>query len=189
MHNIAIFASGTGSNASHIIDYFKGNPLINVSIVLSNKPDAAVLQMAMQKGVLCKAFNKQELESGLIDSFLISHNIHYIVLAGFLLKIPETLIKYYSGKIINIHPALLPKFGGKGMYGMHVHNAVIERGEKTSGITIHLVNEEYDKGRILLQETCSIDNTDTSETLAKKVQELEHRFFAPCIEQYILNNG
>lgn len=189
IYHIAIFASGKGSNAEKVIDYFKNHSKINVSMVLSNKADAPVLQLAQSKGISAYAFNKDELDTGTIESFLINNQIDYIVLAGFLLKIPESLIRKYHNKIINIHPSLLPKYGGKGMYGMHVHNSVIAHGEKESGITIHLVNEEYDKGKFLLQEKCTVNNDDTPETLAKKVQKLEHRFFAPCIENYILNNG
>lgn len=189
IYRIAIFASGKGSNAEKVIDYFKNHPKIKVSLVLSNKADAPVLQLAKSKGIRTYVFNKNELEVGAIDSFLINNQIDYIVLAGFLLKIPESLIKKYHNKIINIHPSLLPKYGGKGMYGMHVHNAVIAHGDKESGITIHLVNEEYDKGKIILQEKCIVNENDSPEILAKKVQSLEHRFLAPCVENYILNNG
>jgi phosphoribosylglycinamide formyltransferase-1 len=187
--HIAVFASGNGSNASKIIDYFKNNPRIIVSCVISNKEDAPVLEMAKSKNVLTKSFTKQELENRFVEDFLVSMDIDFIVLAGFLLKIPEELIKRFPNKIINIHPSLLPKYGGKGMYGINVHQAVIENREKESGITIHLVNEEYDKGRILLQKKCPVFENDSPEDLAKRVLVLEHESYAPCIEKYILNNG
>jgi phosphoribosylglycinamide formyltransferase-1 len=189
IYHIALFASGKGSNAEKIINYFKNNEHIKVSVVLSNKKDAPVLEMAKSKNVLTKTFTKQELENGFVENFLVSMGIDLIVLAGFLLKIPEELIKRFPNKIINIHPSLLPKYGGKGMYGINVHQAVIENREKESGITIHLVNEEYDKGRILLQEKCPVFENDSPEDLAKRIQILEHEFYAPCIEKYILNNG
>jgi phosphoribosylglycinamide formyltransferase-1 len=187
--HIAIFASGKGSNAEKIINYFKNSQHIVVSVVMSNKIDAPVLEMAKSKNVLTKSFTKKELENGFIEDFLVSMGIDFIVLAGFLLKIPEKLIKRFPNKIMNIHPSLLPKYGGKGMYGINVHQAVIENREKESGITIHLVNEEYDKGSILFQEKCPVFEGDTPEDLAKRVQILEHKFYAPCIEKYILNNG
>lgn len=187
--HIAIFASGKGSNAEKIIDYFKNSTGIKISLVLSNKADAPVLEMAKSKNIMARSFSKAELENGIVQDFLTSNHIDFVVLAGFLLKIPESLIKRYADKIINIHPSLLPKYGGKGMYGINVHKAVIENKERESGITIHLVNEEYDKGKILLQETCVVSENDNAEDLAKKIQELEHRFFASCIEQYILKNG
>ncbi|MFN4233411.1 MAG: phosphoribosylglycinamide formyltransferase [Bacteroidia bacterium] len=186
---IAVFASGKGSNAEKLIDYFNNHSIIRVSLVISNKADSPVLKMAKLKGVTGLYFNKQELENGTVENYLISQKIDYIVLAGFLLKIPEKLIHRYPNKIINIHPSLLPKYGGKGMYGIHVHRAVIQNHEKESGISIHLVNEEYDKGKILFQAKCKIEMDDTPETLANKIQALEHRFFAPCVEKYILNNG
>lgn len=189
IYHIAIFASGKGSNAEKVIDFFKNHSKINVSVVLSNKANAPVLQIAQSKGISTYVFNKAELDAGSVESFLISNQIDYIILAGFLLKIPESLIRSFNNKIINIHPSLLPKYGGKGMYGMHVHNAVIAHGEKESGITIHLVNEEYDKGKFLLQEKCIVNENDSPEMLAEKIKMLEHRFLAPCVENYILNNG
>lgn len=189
VYHIAIFASGKGSNAEKIIDYFAHHPNIKVCCVLSNKRDAGVLDMASSKNIFVKTFNKQELENSAIERFLIEQKVDYIILAGFLLKIPQGLIKSFPDKIINIHPSLLPKYGGKGMYGINVHKAVVENKENESGISIHLVNEEYDKGRILLQEKCAVSENDTAEDLAKKIRVLEHKYFAPCIEQYILQNG
>lgn len=186
---IAVFASGKGSNAEKLIEYFNNHSAIRVSLIISNKADAPVLEMAKSKGVAGQYFNKQELENGTVENYLISQKIDYIVLAGFLLKIPENLIRQFQNKIINIHPSLLPKYGGKGMYGIHVHRAVLQNHEYESGISIHLVNEEYDKGKILFQAKCIIEKDDTPETLANKVQALEHRFFALCVEQYILNHG
>lgn len=189
VYRIAIFASGKGSNAEKIIDYFAHHPQIKVCCVLSNKSNAGVLDMARTKHVFTKSFHKEELENGDIERFLSEKKVDYIILAGFLLKIPAALINRFQNKIINIHPSLLPKYGGKGMYGLNVHKAVIENREKESGITIHLVNEEYDKGPVLLQKTCPVAETDNAESLAQKIQALEHKHFAPCIESYILNHG
>lgn len=189
IYRIAIFASGKGSNAEKIIDYFAHHPQIKVCCVLSNKSNAGVLDMARSKHVFTKSFHKEELENGDIERFLSEKKVDYIILAGFLLKIPAALINRFQNKIINIHPSLLPKYGGKGMYGLNVHKAVIENREKESGITIHLVNEEYDKGPVLLQKTCLVAETDNAESLAQKIQALEHKHFAPCIESYILNHG
>lgn len=189
VYRIAIFASGKGSNAEKIIDYFAHHPQIKVCCVLSNKSNAGVLDMARTKHVFTKSFHKEDLENGDIERFLSEKKVDYIILAGFLLKIPAALINRFQNKIINIHPSLLPKYGGKGMYGLNVHKAVIENREKESGITIHLVNEEYDKGPVLLQKTCPVAETDNAESLAQKIQALEHKHFAPCIESYILNHG
>ena len=191
MINLAVFASGNGSNAENIITHFSGSSTATVKLVISNKADAYVLERAGAKGVPSIVMTREELTnetpSVLIDT-LQQHSIDYIILAGYLLKIPAALIECYNGKIINIHPALLPKFGGKGMYGMHVHKAVIDAKEQESGITIHLVDAVYDNGKILFQATCPILATDTPEQLATKVQQLEQQYFPAIIDKYINGN-
>jgi phosphoribosylglycinamide formyltransferase-1 len=185
---IAIFASGSGTNAENIINYFKESKLVKVGLVLSNKNNAYVLERASKLNVNYSVFSANELvTTSIIDEILQQQNIDIIVLAGFLLKIPKRLLEKYPSKIINIHPALLPNYGGKGMYGMNVHNAVIEAGEKESGITIHLVDEIYDNGKILFQAKCPISQTDTPDDLAAKIHSLEQLHFPRVIEEYITN--
>ncbi len=188
MHRIAIFASGTGSNAVKIIEYFKGHSDISVSLVLSNNAKAAVLAKATDLGVETLTFNRTTFyETDEVLNELRSKEIDLVVLAGFMWLVPENLIKAFSDRMINIHPALLPNYGGKGMYGMHVHNAVKAAGETETGITIHLVNEEYDKGQILFQTKCLIDENDTPEQIAQKIHGLEHANFPEQIGKYIQN--
>ena len=184
---IAILASGAGSNAQRIIEYFKENSRADVVIVGCNNPDALVLKKAGDLGVSSFVFNKRELTrlSVVLDKLLVE-NVDLVVLAGFLLKLPKRLVQAFPKRIINIHPSLLPKFGGKGMYGKNVHRAVIDAQEKKSGITIHYVNEHYDEGAIIFQAKCDVDKCDSVETLAKKIQDLEHRYFAKTIDQTIL---
>lgn len=187
MKRIAILASGTGTNAERIIRHLAGNSEVQVTLVLSNNPDAAVLQKAECLGVQTKVFTKAELNiTGEVLHLLKDNHIDLIVLAGFLLLIPDELVQAYSNRIINIHPALLPKHGGKGMYGMHVHRAVKTCGDTTSGITIHLVNAEYDKGEILFQASCDVLPTDTPETIAAKVQDLERQHFPKVVLDFAL---
>lgn len=185
--NLAIFASGSGTNAENIIKYFENHERIQVKEILSNKKDAFVHQRAKNLNIPSSTFNKEQFN----DSSFIKRleDIDYIILAGFLWLIPKFLIKAYPYKIINIHPALLPKFGGKGMYGDRVHNAVIEAGEKESGITIHLVNEEYDKGEILFQTKCALTKTETANSLAQKIHALEYEHFPRVIEEYIMSRS
>jgi phosphoribosylglycinamide formyltransferase-1 len=187
--NIAIFASGSGTNAQNIIEYFNkrnGEKHIEVKAVLSNKAEAYVLKRAQNLGVSSYRFTPRELrESELVDNLLHKHSIDYIILAGFLVKIPDRIVDNFENKIINIHPSLLPKFGGKGMYGEKVHEAVLESGEKESGITIHLVDKEYDNGRRLLQVKCVVSPNDTPQSLAEKVHKLEWHHFPRIIESYI----
>lgn len=186
MQRIAIFASGTGTNTVRIIEYFKGHTSIGVSLVLSNKADAPVLEKAKNLGVEAIAFNRgQFYETNDVIEKLEASKIDFVVLAGFLWKVPDNLLKAFPDRIINIHPALLPKFGGKGMYGMNVHRVVKEAGDAETGISIHLVNEEYDKGRMLFQAKCAVSATDTPETIAIKVHELEYINFPVVIEQFI----
>lgn len=184
---IAIFATGSGSNAEAMMRYFQSHPKIEVSLLLSNKPEAGALQHAKNYQVPTFVFNRDLFfNSENVLNQLKEKDIDFIVLAGFLWKIPDYLIAAYPNRIINIHPALLPKFGGKGMYGMHVHEAVKAAGEQESGITIHLVNENYDEGKILLQEKVRILPEDNAVTIAKKVLQLEHTHFSPLVEKYIL---
>lgn len=183
---IAILASGSGSNAENINNYLLNNYDIKVDCILCNKKDAFVFERAKKMDVESFFFDKKAFSStSEILALLNERNIDFIILAGFLLKVPEEMIKQFEDRIINIHPALLPNYGGKGMYGMHVHRAVINNNEKESGITIHLVNEEYDKGRILFQAKTSIDKDDTPEDLAQKIHQLEYKYFPEVIVDYI----
>jgi len=185
-YHIAIFASGAGSNALRIIEHFKNNSSVFIKLVLCNKPTAGVLQIADDNNIEKILIEKDHFfQSDFYIHLLKEKNIDLIVLAGFLWKIPINMIHAFPEKIINIHPALLPKYGGKGMYGAHVHEAVIAAKEPKSGITIHLVDEQYDHGKHLLQAECSIDEYDTPDTLAQKIHTLEHRYFPKTIEKYI----
>ncbi|MCB9277675.1 MAG: phosphoribosylglycinamide formyltransferase [Lewinellaceae bacterium] len=186
MKRIAIFASGTGSNAGKIIDFFKNDDQVRVDLVISNKADAPVLEMARKEGVETYLVNKAGFyESRELLGVLRNRQIDLIVLAGFLWLVPAYLIEAFPNKIINIHPALLPGYGGKGMYGMHVHEAVKKAGETRTGITIHYVNEHYDEGNIIFQSSCEINSGDSAEEIALKVRDLEHRHFAPVIAQLL----
>ena len=184
--HIAIFASGAGTNARKIIEYFENRGLrIKVSLIVCNVAGAGVLEIAKEKGIPSLIINKADFTAtGYVES-LQNADINFIVLAGFLWKVPEVLVRAYPKAIINIHPALLPKYGGKGMYGARVHEAVIAAKEKESGITIHWVNEHYDEGAIIFQASCSIDANDTAETLANKIHALEHAHYAPTIEKLL----
>lgn len=187
MHvNLAIFASGNGSNAENIYHYFDGNQNIFVSLLLTNNRRAGVIDRFINFNVPIVVIDNILASDG---SFLIrlceTFNINIIILAGYLRAIPADLIKKYPDKILNIHPALLPKYGGKGMYGSKVNENVIANNEKTSGISIHLVNENYDEGHIIFQKTISIDSTDTPDTLAEKIHKLEYEYYPIVIEKYI----
>lgn len=183
---IAVFASGNGTNAEKIFKYFNDVPDIEVSLLLSNNGKAPVIERAKKHDIPAIVFTRETFyETGHIAQLLNTENISLIVLAGFMWLLPEYLIKAFPGKIINIHPALLPKYGGKGMYGMHVHKAVVEAGEQESGITIHYVNEEYDAGRIIKQAKCRVSPEDSPEALAKKVQKLEHNIYPKVIEDIL----
>lgn len=187
MKNVAIFASGEGTNAENIFKYFQNDKRIKIKLVVTNVDTAGVIRRAEEYKKNVQIVSKTALydyTEQLIE-FLNTEEIDIIVLAGFLLKIPEQFIKAFPNRIINIHPALLPKFGGKGMYGMHVHRAVIAEKESESGITVHYVNEEYDKGEIILQARCPIEEGDTPETLDKKVRALELEYFPKAIEKLI----
>ena len=187
MQYLTLFASGTGSNAKKIISYFKDHDRIRVNLLVSNKPHAKALEMASAASVPTYTVSRHTFyeTEGLID-VLTQHQTNWVVLAGFLLLIPPYLLKAFPNRVLNIHPALLPAYGGKGMYGMHVHRAVKANAEERTGITIHWVNERYDEGEVLFQASCAVESKDTPEVIAKKVQTLEHQHFAPVIEQTIL---
>ncbi|MDR2868798.1 MAG: phosphoribosylglycinamide formyltransferase [Bacteroidales bacterium] len=184
--NIAILASGSGSNAENIITYFEGNDSIKASLIVSSKENACVLERARRLRVPAVVIPHRDWETGdKILALLQQHHIDFIVLAGFLLRIPELLLQAYPSKIINIHPALLPKFGGRGMYGNRVHEAVVAAGEKESGITIHYVNERYDEGQVIFQAECKVIDEDSPADVAKKVHALEYEHFPRIIEKVI----
>ncbi len=183
MKKLAIFASGTGTNTAKIIEHFKENKTIIVAVVVSNKSSAGVLRITETNNIATLILQKETFfqGNGYVNE-LKSAGIDIIVLAGFLWQLPVSLIRAFPKKIINIHPALLPKFGGKGMYGNHVHEAVLASGEKESGISIHFVDEQYDHGQIIMQAKCSINKNDDVHSLANKIHQLEHRHFSPTIE-------
>lgn len=184
-----VFASGSGSNAEKLFTYFSAHLSLKITGLLCNNKDAGVVEKARHAGIGTFLISNTELnEEGKLLEILTHNQVDYIILAGFLRKIPDDVIHAYSDKIINIHPALLPKFGGKGMYGMHVHKAVKEANESETGITIHLVNEHYDEGRILFQASVPVAPRDTPEDLSKKVQALEHQHFAQVCEHFMLTN-
>jgi formyltetrahydrofolate-dependent phosphoribosylglycinamide formyltransferase len=187
MTKVAIFASGAGSNAQKIIDHFRDHSSVKISLIVCNKPGAGVLQIAEKENIPTLLIEKEQFFRG--DHYvhaLKAHDVSFIILAGFLWKIPGGLVEAFRGHIINIHPALLPKYGGKGMYGQFVHAAVIEAAEKESGITIHYVDEQYDHGSTIFQATCEITPDDTPETLAQKIHALEHAHFPRIVEEVIL---
>lgn len=187
--HIAIFGSGNGTNAQRICEYFKENPSIKISAIITNKKDAYIVERAKKLGIPYCYFNRNQFYSGNdVLSYLKENKIDYIILAGFLWLVPQNLLEAYPNKIINIHPALLPNYGGKGMYGMYVHEAVIENKEKESGITIHFVDENYDEGKAIFQAKCQIAPSDDAETLAQKIHLLEYEYFPKVIENLIMNN-
>lgn len=183
--NISIWASGSGTNAENIILKFKNHPFIRIKMIVTNNPSAGVIQRAEKLKKTIHIIPKSVLYEKVhrVIELLKEEEIDLIVLAGFLLKVPKEIIQEYPNKIINIHPALLPKYGGKGFYGNHVHAAVLQNKEKETGITIHYVNEEYDEGQIIMQSKCPVLETDTEETLAQKVHQLEYEFYPKVIEQ------
>jgi phosphoribosylglycinamide formyltransferase 1 len=186
MTRIAIFASGAGSNAAKIIEYFKDHQKTGITLVACNNPSAGVLQIAARENIPTLIIEKEQFFRG--DGyvpFLKNKQIDFIVLAGFLWKIPSTILAAYPNSIINIHPALLPKYGGKGMYGLNVHSAVLNAGDKVSGITVHYVDEQYDNGDIIFQDKCEVLPSDTPESLAEKIHRLEHQHFPRVIDQVV----
>lgn len=185
MAKIAIFASGNGTNAENIFNYYKNK---NIFMVFTNNSRAGVIQRAENRNVPCFVFSKIELENGEVLKNILDFEPDLIILAGFLLKFPSDIIQNFQKKIINIHPSLLPKFGGKGMYGMNVHQAVLENREKETGITVHFVNEDYDKGSIIFQKNISIEECATAEDIAAKVHLLEQEYFPKVIESVLSGN-
>lgn len=186
MKNIAIFASGSGSNAERIVEYFANSEQIKVKLFLCNNPEAGVIQRAERLQIPLVMFNRQAFKSGEVVEILQKNQINWVILAGFLWLIPKNMVDAFPNRIINIHPALLPKFGGKGMYGHFIHEAVVENKETESGITIHFVNEHYDEGGVIFQVSFPLLPTDTPEDVARKVQLLEHKHFPAIIEKTIL---
>jgi phosphoribosylglycinamide formyltransferase-1 len=180
---LAVFASGNGSNAEQIMQYFSNHDRVEVSLILSNKSDAYVVQRALKHRVPCFVFSRKSLNEGsVVDKALADNKIDFIVLAGFMLLMPKRIIDRYPKAIVNIHPALLPKYGGKGMYGHHVHEAVVQNKEEITGITIHWVNERYDEGAIIFQASCTLGPKDTAAEVADKVHRLEHAHYPKVIE-------
>jgi len=183
---IAIFASGSGSNMQRIVEYFTGTGLLEISAIYCNNPNAYVLERAKLLGIPLVLFNRNDFfNSTLVLEDLNSRKTDWIILAGFLWLIPDSVLKAFPQRIINIHPALLPAYGGKGMFGMKVHESVIAAGEKQSGITIHHVNEQYDEGDIIFQVTCQVQPGDTPEMLAAKIHELEYEYFPVVIGKLV----
>ena len=189
MKHIVIFASGSGTNAQQIAEYFSASNYARVIMIYSNRADAYVLQRAEQMNIPTVVFDRADFyENDLVFYQLDNIRPDLIVLAGFLWKVPEKIVSAFPKRIVNIHPALLPKYGGKGMYGSHVHRAVIENREKESGISIHYVNENYDEGALIFQATCKVSGHDTAETLAEKIHALEHKYYPTVIEQVLFRN-
>lgn len=187
VHHIAIFASGNGSNAKVIIAHFKQHPEVKIALLITNNPAAPVIEIAAESHIPVATIPNHELEKNCLST-LQDYNIDFVVLAGFLRKIPHDVIVAFSHRIINIHPALLPKFGGKGMYGVKVHEAVVAAKEKITGITIHYVNEHYDEGQIIFQKSVAVHEHDTPDMVAEKVLQLEHQHYPKIIEQTILKH-
>lgn len=185
MKRIAVFASGSGTNAENLINYFRQNDGADVSLVLSDNPKARVLERAAKYSVPASAFSREELREGKVLDKLVKNKIDFIVLAGFLSLVPGNIVERYQGRIVNIHPALLPAFGGKGMYGMKVHRAVIDAGEEESGITIHYVNENYDDGDIVFQARTEVYEDDTPEDLAERVHALEYKYYPQIVDDLV----
>lgn len=186
---LAIFASGNGTNAENIIRYFTSHPSIAVAAVFCNKPDAVVLQRALKYNIPTVVFSNEDLnDNGRVLEILQHYKVDWIILAGFLWKFPESILKNFPERVLNIHPALLPQFGGKGMYGMHIHRAVVAAGVSETGITIHKVNKNYDEGAIVFQQSVAVLPEDSPETVAQKIAELEQKYFPVIIEKTILEN-
>ncbi|MDR0796491.1 MAG: phosphoribosylglycinamide formyltransferase [Tannerella sp.] len=186
MKKIAIFASGSGTNAENIVRYFTDNQNVKISLLVSNNPHAGVHDRMNRLGIPSATFSNQDFaDGGIIVKKMEEFQVDWIILAGFLKKIPATILHNYPGRIINIHPALLPKYGGQGMYGMRVHEAVVASGENESGITIHFVNENYDEGRIIFQARCPVLPSDTADDVADKVHALEYKYYPEVIREVL----
>jgi phosphoribosylglycinamide formyltransferase-1 len=188
MSRIVIFASGSGSNAENIFNFFRNDKSINIVSILTNNKNAKVLERAEKLKVNSIVFSRKDFMDESILGEYLKNNADYIVLAGFLWKIPEYIVKAFPNKIINIHPALLPKYGGKGMYGMNVHRSVVQNKETETGITIHYVNEHYDEGIIIFQASTEVNESDTPDDVAQKIHKLEFKYFPKIIEKVILEN-
>ena len=189
MKNIAILASGEGTNAERIIRHFTAHPTVKVTIVITNKADAGVIRRASSLGTPVEHLPASAFREGKVTETLRRHGIDFIVLAGFLLRIPDDMLAAYPQAIVNIHPSLLPKHGGKGMYGSRVHEAVLEAGDTESGITIHYINEHYDEGAIILQARCPVMPDDTPDTLATRVHRLEYEHYPKVIEELLCDHS
>jgi len=183
MKKIVIFASGSGTNAENIMKYFVKTKIGTVAAVFTNNPNAQVIDRAKNYGVTIEVFSKDQLIEGEVLQKIDAIQPDWIILAGFLLKFPQKITAAYPKKIINIHPALLPKYGGKGTYGMHIHRAIVENKEKETGITIHFVNENYDEGAIIFQQSIILTGEETPEVVATKIHELEYKYFPEVIEK------
>ena len=189
LKKVAIFSSGSGSNAENIVNYFKNHKNILITRIYTNKSDADVVERAQRLDMSVRIFTKEEfIDSTIILSELRDEQVDYIILSGFLMLIPEFIVQSFSQKIINIHPSLLPKYGGKGMYGMNVHKAVVCNQETESGITIHYIDQEYDRGETILQVKCPVYANDTPESLASRIQQLEFEYFPKTIEKVNSNS-
>jgi len=187
LHRLAIFASGNGTNAQRITDYFRDHAHVSIRLILSNNPEAYVLSRAKALKIPAVVFSRKDFyHSNYLLDILSVQGIDFLILAGFLWLIPGYILRAYPSRILNIHPALLPKYGGKGMYGMRVHEAVLASGDQESGITVHYVNEHYDEGQIIFQARCRVEPGDTPETLAKRVHELEYRHYPEIIEKEVI---
>lgn len=190
MNHLAVFASGSGTNAGNIIRYFENEPEISVSCICTNRQDAFVIERAKSFHIPYLIFNRDDFyHHNTVLDYLKDKKINWIILAGFLWLVPESLIRTYPGRIINIHPALLPKHGGKGMYGNHVHQAVIDAKESHSGITIHYIDNEYDRGDIIFQAKCPVNPGDTASTLAARIHELEYEHYPKVIKEVVLSKS
>ncbi len=183
---LAVFASGNGSNAQRLAEFFHADGSATISVIYSNKPDAYVLERARLLGIPSMIFDRHTFyDTDVLLRDLRSRSIDWIILAGFLWLMPPYLLEAYKGRIVNIHPALLPKYGGKGMYGMKVHEAVIAAGEPESGISIHLVNEHYDEGQVIFQARCAVEPHDTPESLAQKIHALEYEYYPQVVKDLV----
>ena len=186
MKRIAIFASGSGTNAENLIKHFRTHPLGQVEMVLTNRPEAGVIERSKKLGVETVIFTRQAFyETDQILELLKERKIDLLVLAGFLWLVPSNIIEAFEGRLINIHPAILPKYGGKGMYGNRVHQAVIDSGDTESGITIHHVNQAYDEGSIIFQAGCEVLDDDTPDSLAERIHQLEYKYFPKVVEDLL----
>ncbi|MBI9060741.1 MAG: phosphoribosylglycinamide formyltransferase [Marinilabiliaceae bacterium] len=187
MKKIVLFASGSGSNVENIVNFFAEKDEVEISLVLTNNPKAYVIERCRQLGVVCQVFGRKEFrETGSVLEQLQGIAPDLIVLAGFLWLVPREIVKAFPRRIINIHPALLPKYGGKGMYGLHVHQAVVDNQETETGITIHYVDENYDEGDVILQTTCKVEPEDSADDVARKIHQLEYEHFPKVVESLLL---